>query len=344
MVFLIRRAGPFIPALAFATAGCAVVGWLGLAPRAETPRFPHVLHAEKGAECKDCHGGDLDDPAKRMPALASCLECHKDLDKDNPPPKRATVFFTEAGEVKRSRPLLLTGEVIFSHEAHAARTRLSCTECHGDRVKSDVSPEPPARMDACLACHARPGVADGIAGGDCALCHREIRKDREPPDHRRDWKHFHGPVVRAGSGRTGDNCSMCHTDDSCTKCHQEEAPRSHTGFWRYQGHGVAADLDRNGCAVCHRSDSCDRCHSETAPRNHTAAWGAPRDRHCLTCHEPLAGENCSVCHKDVRSHATATPMPAVPAHTPAMNCRQCHGVAQPMPHVDNGDSCVQCHQ
>ena len=48
-----------------------------------------------------------------------------------------------------------------------------------------------------------------------------------------------------------------------------------------------------------------------------------------------------VCHKDTRSHALAAPKPAW--HTPAMNCRQCHGVSQPLPHVDKGDNCNLCH-
>jgi hypothetical protein len=27
-----------------------------------------------------------------------------------------------------------------------------------------------------------------------------------------------------------------------------------------------------------------------------------------------------------------------------MNCRQCHGMTAPLPHVDKGDDCNACHR
>jgi len=56
-----------------------------------------------------------------------------------------------------------------------------------------------------------------------------------------------------------------------------------------------------------------------------------------------AGESCFVCHKGTPSHNLAPPMPAFPPHNAAMDCRSCHGVTAPLPHVDNGDSCTFCH-
>jgi hypothetical protein len=55
----------------------------------------------------------------------------------------------------------------------------------------------------------------------------------------------------------------------------------------------------------------------------------------------LSSTSCGVCHKGTPSHALATPLP--PDHVPGMNCRMCHGNGQPLPHVDNGDSCTLCH-
>ena len=65
--------------------------------------------------------------------------------------------------------------------------------------------------------------------------------------------------------------------------------------------------------------------------------------HCLGCHTPLSGEPCLVCHKGTPSHFDAD-LP--PDHNPGMNCRQCHipgGTRPPMPHVDNGSNCNDCH-
>ena len=77
------------------------------------------------------------------------------------------------------------------------------------------------------------------------------------------------------------------------------------------------------------------------PDSHGGNWGGTQSVHCLTCHFPLSGESCAVCHKGTPSHLEAAPKPDW--HTPAMNCRQCHGVGQPLPHVDKGDDCNACH-
>jgi hypothetical protein len=63
--------------------------------------------------------------------------------------------------------------------------------------------------------------------------------------------------------------------------------------------------------------------------------------HCLTCHEQLSESACSVCHKGTPDHRLAAPKPA--NHTAGLNCRQCHGHGQPLPHVDNGTDCNSCH-
>jgi hypothetical protein len=102
-------------------------------------------------------------------------------------------------------------------------------------------------------------------------------------------------------------------------------------------------MDRESCAVCHQRDFCDRCHASTEPMNHVGAFGGTLSTHCLGCHFPLsAEEGCGVCHKATPSHLLAAPKP--PDHVPGMNCLQCHGIQQPLPHVDKGDDCNTCHK
>jgi hypothetical protein len=238
----------------------------------------------------------------------------------------------------------LGDEVIFSHQSHVARGQ-ECTACHtGIETNERIGHESRMSMDACTACHAKSSTSDKAskaAPDECATCHKEIRKDREPHSHLQSWKQLHGQVVRGGSEELGDRCSLCHTESTCTTCHMSTPPQSHDNFWRIRGHGVAAEIDRTSCAVCHRPDSCERCHADTLPLSHAGMWGTPRDTHCSVCHFPLQSDACVVCHKGTPSHALATPMP--PTHNPGMNCRQCHGVTQPMPHVDNGSTCTMCH-
>ena len=225
---------------------------------------------------------------------------------------------------------------MFSHQAHATRGE-ECSACHASTEQDDGSGEAfTFSMDACSQCHTQRQVAN-----DCEQCHTRIRADAPPPNHGASWKRTHGRAVRACTGATAERCELCHQESSCEACHMAETPDNHSDFFRRRGHGIVASMERQTCSACHTPDSCNRCHQESAPLNHGGGWGAPQDRHCVTCHEPLRNETCFVCHKDTASHATATALPA--DHNAGMNCRMCHGNGQPLPHFDNGEQCTLCH-
>jgi hypothetical protein len=304
------------------------------------PRFNHALHGEEtGLECTSCHrGADAADLAG-MPSSKQCQLCHKDLDEGRPPEKQAAYFF-EGNEVKTAGLTALSDEVLFSHKTHVAQYGLSCAECHGDVASSAAVPAGArVTMAECTRCHEeRAGRRD-----DCAACHRDIRAERAPEDHFRNWRRRHGQIVEAEGGAEAARCTLCHEQElDCTACHRDEAPENHTNYWRQRGHGIVVRMDRSRCSTCHQPDFCDRCHQETAPRSHVASFGSPMDRHCLTCHLPLGTDNCAVCHRATPSHALAAPKP--PDHSPGMNCRQCHGLTAPLPHPDKGDDCNTCHR
>jgi hypothetical protein len=326
-----------LAAMCLSGAGCVLLS--RFSTRDRPLAFSHAIHVQQGMDCTDCHAGaeESDDPG--MPAQGQCLLCHKDLDAKKPPERRSSVLFTD-GKLQVHHAARVPDEVIFSHKAHVARG-LDCSACHpGIQTSERIGTEMRISMDACTRCHERT-QPPGAGPQDCAVCHKEIKKDVSPPSHEHNWRKMHGQSVRAGGEGMSDRCSLCHTESTCTACHSETAPESHNAFWRTRGHGIAAEMDRGSCAACHRPDSCQRCHADTLPASHTGMWGSPRDNHCLTCHFPLTGESCAVCHRSAPSHALAAPMPSW--HTPGMNCRQCHGVTQPLPHVDNGSTCTMCH-
>jgi hypothetical protein len=246
----------------------------------------------------------------------------------------ATLF--EGRNFKATHAVRLSGELIFSHGRHAG-AESHCNTCHPDIETNDrIGDQMRSTMTGCVECHAGRTVSN-----DCATCHREIRREVKPGNHEHNWEQLHGKVVRAATGATADKCTLCHSESTCVACHLDSPPPNHNNFWRLHGHGVAAAMDRQNCAACHRPDSCDRCHESMLPQDHTGMFGSPRDTHCLSCHFPLQGNACAVCHKSTPSHALAAPMPSW--HDPGMNCRQCHGVTQPLPHVDNGSKCTMCH-
>jgi hypothetical protein len=322
-------------------AGCILVGTLD--PGEKPFAFSHSLHmAQSGLECNDCHSRWEDEEDPGMPRAAQCALCHAELDSTKPPERQVATLFGEEG-YRAAGAVRQSAEIVFSHQSHATRAQ-DCNACHADVARDDgelASRGESMRMsmDDCLTCHE--GIA-GPAQADCAACHVEIRAGLAPPSHRANWKRYHGGVVRGRSEERSDMCALCHKPSECATCHSIELPENHNNYWRRRGHGLTASMDRDGCKTCHDEDSCNRCHEEIRPVSHTASWGEPTDRHCLSCHEPLRSTTCNVCHKSTPSHDTATPLP--PDHTPAMNCRQCHGNGQPLPHVDNGQTCTSCHQ
>jgi hypothetical protein len=300
--------------------------------------FPHAVHAEEGLECSDCHTKveDSDDPG--FPAKAQCLLCHEDLDEEKPPEKTIEALF-EGNAYRKTGRTRLSDEVVFSHQSHA-NGAYDCSRCHtGIEESSWVGALPRVEMDDCTACHAEAG-----APSECATCHSEIGTDWMPPNHAEVWEQRHGQVFRAGSSALSDDCSLCHQESRCVQCHLEVPPQSHDNFFRLRGHGLAAQMDRASCATCHRSDSCQRCHEEVLPTSHRGQFGGTVSNHCLGCHFPLQANGCITCHKATPSHLQATPLPSDPAHSPGLNCRQCHGVTVALPHVDKGDDCIACHQ
>lgn len=351
---ILRRApaGQAAPGLARLGTWLALVALLGLAGCMlvealvqEEPAFAfsHRLHVEdEGLECALCHARWDADEEPGMPKPAQCALCHSDIDAEKPPARQVASLFD--GDVFRAaRAGHQSDEILFSHRAHAERAA-DCSECHAE-VASDEGTLAArgaalrTSMDGCLACHAGNAGPDET---DCTSCHAQLSSEHPPQSHHANWKRYHGGFVRGPSPGRMNDCALCHQPSECTTCHQIELPENHNNYWRRRGHGLTAAMDRDSCATCHDSDSCNRCHEDTRPLSHVGSWGAPRDRHCLACHEPLRGESCVVCHKSTPSHDLATPMP--PDHLAGMNCRMCHGNGQPLPHVDNGQVCTDCHR
>lgn len=310
--------------------GCAILG--GNAER-EGPGFSHRLHIEEqGLTCAFCHGREVGGKPPAMPDKDVCQTCHK----TEPDIRMLAGYFTDW---KLQRPPVgsLDEELNFVHAQHSV-TLGDCGECHTGIDSSErIEFSDRVEMSECMDCHA-----DRKISNDCGVCHKEIGRDWAPTNHGDAWKKFHGQVARMRSDVIEENCSLCHSESTCVQCHQVEEPEGHNNFFRLRGHGMIASMDRASCAACHRSDFCERCHQETTPLSHRGNWGSPTNQHCLGCHFPLPSEGCITCHKSMPSHQTAAPKPA--DHFATMNCRQCHGVSVPLPHVDDGSDCNFCHK
>lgn len=341
MALLNRRARLALPAALLALAGCLLVE--RLVPSDRPLAFAHRLHVESaGLDCAHCHAGGEGSAEPALPSPEVCARCHAATEAAEPPERRVLTLF-DGAHFRATRAGTLADELLFAHGPHLA-AGLDCAACHAEVARDEGhlgarAAELAPSMDACLACHAERG---GPREPECAACHRAIRAERAPPSHASSWLTQHGSAALARTGERSSSCALCHARNACDDCHRGALPASHDAFFRRRGHGLEAGLERDRCATCHDPDTCARCHEETRPLSHTGSFGATRDRHCLACHEPLRANSCGVCHQATPSHELATPLPD--DHAPGMDCRQCHGNGQPLPHVDGGQRCTQCHR
>jgi hypothetical protein len=316
--------------------GCIVLEALGL--RDPPLEFSHAVHLEEGLDCASCHADYEAGDEPSWPVASQCALCHADLDEGKAPERRVASLFVD-GLFQAQHVADVPDEVIFSHATHLS-AGAACDQCHrGIETSERVDASLAVGMDDCMSCHA----TFGLPTDDCAACHTELGLDTPPGNHAQEWTRLHGLAVRGGFDGPANDCAMCHTDQSCTTCHQDTAPANHNNMWRLRTHGVVAAMDRDNCAVCHTPDSCERCHEDVLPINHRGPFGSTLNTHCVSCHEPVSVNSCFVCHKSTPSHLLAAPKPAVPPHSPAQDCRSCHGVTASLPHVDNGDDCNSCH-
>ncbi len=293
--------------------------------------FNHRIHLNESLGCAECHDMSDKEEAKTLPLFKSCEDCHEQKEV-------AAVLSGLDSKMAKAEGK----ELIFSHETHISAD-VDCTRCHvGIKTNENLSAMKAVRMNDCITCHLE---SDDNAAQSCSTCHSEISKDKAPDFHKGRFPINHGDFSKKGSDESKNNCSLCHTQSDCTSCHQTQAPKSHNIHFKAKGHGIRATMDRESCSTCHQEDSCASCHQVTAPRSHTGNFAAPKNKHCVSCHLPLASSGCANCHQNANSHAMATPTPTNTAHIKAssQDCRECHTFGK-LKHEDAGHSCRECHR
>jgi len=343
------------------------------APR---PTVNHKLHIDNDLFCSDCHDPE-ETGTPAMPKAETCFECHEKLDEEN---ERVQAYFATArqadGTYRFQRPAYMA-DLIPNHKGHADY-KVDCSACHGEvSEQAFARPDPLEFMARCQSCHTqRKAIID------CAVCHKETRKDAKPASHDQAWETIHGK-------RKDASCEICHAvPQDCDSCHRETKPTSHSeaGWERNHGRGDAADLDlpfkERSCALCHEKQSCVLCHQTTKPANHTSAWvrrlhgidAAIERQSCRTCHQQ---DSCVRCHKSTepvthkgsflsgpQAHCLGChdPLPSngcyvchkntvghlqatpLPAGPPHNAATDCRTCHSVLQHFDDGGNCRRCHR
>ncbi len=138
----------------------------GYAP--EQPiKYSHKLHVETlGIECQYCHSGVAKSPYATLPAVETCMGCHKHVKTDSPEIKKLAKHYEEKTPVEWEPVNNLPEHVNFNHQRHI-KAGVSCQNCHGLVQKMEVVEKVSSlKMGFCISCHRENG-----ASIDCGVCH-----------------------------------------------------------------------------------------------------------------------------------------------------------------------------
>ena len=144
----------------------------GKGPR-QPINFSHQLHAGKlGMNCLYCHSSAEKSPVANIPAVSTCMGCHKLAMADRPEIVKLTGFFERNEQIPWVEVYALPAHVKFNHKRHV-KAGIKCQDCHGPvETMPVVYQYPSLKMGWCVTCH-RQHLNDvpNPASMDCLVCH-----------------------------------------------------------------------------------------------------------------------------------------------------------------------------
>ncbi|MGM0588246.1 MAG: cytochrome c3 family protein [Bacteroidota bacterium] len=120
--------------------------------------YSHQIHVGKlGLDCQYCHTQVFDSKQANIPATQTCMNCHGQVDSNNPEEVQKIRDSWDSGEsIEWVRVHNLPDYAYFSHEAHVS-VGVGCETCHGRIDQMDVVfQKEPLSMSWCLDCHRNP--------------------------------------------------------------------------------------------------------------------------------------------------------------------------------------------
>lgn len=137
-------------------------GW-GRGPR-QPILFSHRRHAGVyKIDCLYCHTNTDRSPVAYIPAVATCLGCHRVVKAGSPEIQKLRGYEQRGEPIPWLRIHKLADYVQFTHARHL-EAGLQCQDCHGPVDSMDVVYQyAPLTMGWCLSCHRQPASADKLA-------------------------------------------------------------------------------------------------------------------------------------------------------------------------------------
>jgi hypothetical protein len=119
--------------------------------------FQHDIHVgQLGLDCRYCHSYVEVSGHSNVPATQTCMNCHRDVQKDNPKLQPVRDSWASGQPIQWVKIHNVPDYAYFNHSAHVNRG-VSCVACHGKVNEMDVVYEAKSlSMGWCLQCHRNP--------------------------------------------------------------------------------------------------------------------------------------------------------------------------------------------
>ena len=136
--------------------------------------FSHKIHAgDVGLDCLYCHVGADDGAVATIPAVETCMGCHKMVGLGRPEIDKLAGYWERQEPIPWIKVNDLVDHARFDHHRHVAAD-VQCQTCHGPVETMDqVYLQQDLLMGFCVQCHKQnlntPNTPTSL---DCATCHR----------------------------------------------------------------------------------------------------------------------------------------------------------------------------
>lgn len=138
---------------------------LSLAVEQPVP-YSHKTHLAMGLKCQVCHTNPDPGEMMKIPAVSTCMNCHRAVKPDSPHIQKLAAAASEKKAIAWARVYELPTYVFFNHRFHT-QGGVTCETCHGPVRERDVlTKEVKHDMGSCMACHTKMKVSN-----DCMFCH-----------------------------------------------------------------------------------------------------------------------------------------------------------------------------
>lgn len=194
--------------------------------------YSHKLHAgDLKIDCKYCHSTAESSKQASIPALNTCMNCHKGVQNKstdesgeispeikkiyaaldyNPEKTGAEAYGNNPRPVKWIRIHNLPDHAYFNHSQHVKVGKLECQTCHGPVEKMEVVQQwSTLQMGWCIDCHRNTGV-DAENNNYYQALHEKASKDLKAKGNKSQYFAADGRVKITPAMNGGLECSKCH--------------------------------------------------------------------------------------------------------------------------------------